>query len=195
MIKLTWLAMIFLSASLFAVAQDAKKSGSGFTPDDNCGILHGRNHAYIFCGPVGWILDTGIMNDQGIFAVFYPKGSSWDEARKHETFMYINVVDMDVKDTVKSRMDADVKDEQEHDPKVIVKPAAKIQIRDRAIPVLDFSLGENNGHEAVAYIGESKVLVMMVISSKNEEFFERDYPSFIQLVKSYVFITSEVTEQ
>jgi hypothetical protein len=57
---------------------------------------------------------------------------------------------------------------------------------------LKFALGDSNGYEAVAYIGESKVLVMIVLSSKNEELFKHDYPFFEKLVKSYQFLTSDV---
>jgi hypothetical protein len=173
-------------------APDSKKAGGGKKPDDNCGILYGRNHALTFCAPDGWLLDNGIMNDQGIFAVFYPKNSNWEKARKFKTFMYFNVVDMAAKDTVESRMDADVKEELAHDSEAKAKPKTGIQIGNRSIPVLEFLLGGKSGHEAVAYIGESRVLVMVVVSSANDELFKQDYPSFVKLVQSYHFLTSDV---
>jgi hypothetical protein len=194
--KFTKIALLFLLTVLSVQAQEnapnSKNTGGGMKPDDNCGILYGRNHSLIFCGPDGWILDNGIMNEQGIYAVFYPKGSNWDEARKTKTFMYINVVDMSAKDTVATRMDADVKEEKQYNPKTEASRADPIRVGDLSVPVLKFDLGESNGREAVAYIGESKVLVMMVISSKNEAMFKHDYPFFEQLVKSYKFLTSDV---
>lgn len=197
--KIMKIALFILLTSLAVYAQnnalDSKQTGEGKKPDDNCGILYGRNHSLTFCAPDGWVLDNGIMNDKGIFAVFYPKKSNWEEARKFKTFMYFNVVDMAEKDSVKSKMDSDVKDETQNDPETTVKQAAQIQIGNRSIPVLDFSLGGNSGHEAVAYIGESKVLVMIVISSANDELFKQDYPSFVKLVKSYQFLTSDVEIQ
>jgi len=173
------------------VSQSKEKNG-GKKPDDNCGILYGRNHSLTFCAPDGWILDNGIMNDQGIYAVFYPKGSNWDEARKTKSFMYINVVDMSAKDTVAARMDADVKEEQFYDPKRVASHADPIRIGESSAPVLKFKSGESSVYEAVAYIGKSKVLVMIVLTSKNEESFKKDYPFFEQLVKSYTFLTSDV---
>jgi len=173
------------------VSQSKEKNG-GKKPDDNCGILYGRNHSLTFCAPDGWILDNGIMNDQGIYAVFYPKGTNWDEARKTKSFMYINVVDMSAKDTVAARMDADIKEEKQYNPKTVASLAEPIHFGDRTVPVLKFKLGESSGNEAVAYIGESKVLVMIIVSSKNEEIFNHDYAFFEQLVKSYTFLTSDV---
>ena len=194
--KILKIALFVLLTSLVVSAQenapDSKKAAGGKKPDDNCGMLYGRNHSVLFCAPDGWVLDTGIMNDKGIFAVFYPKTSNWDEARRFKTFMYFNVVDMAEKETVESRMDADVKEEMQNDPEAKVKPSTKIQIGNRSIPVLEFSLSGKKGHEAVAYIGESKVLVMIVISSANEGLFMQDYPSFEKLAKSYQFITSDV---
>jgi hypothetical protein len=194
--KIPKIALFILFTSLAVYAQenalDSKQTGGGKKPDDNCGILYGRNHALTFCAPDGWLLDNGIMNDQGIYAVFYPKGSNWGEAKKSKTFMYINVVDMSAKDTVATRMDADVKEEKQYNPKTEASRADPIRVGDLTVPVLKFDLGESDGREAVAYIGESKVLVMMVISSKNEAMFKHDYPFFEQLVKSYKFLTSDV---
>jgi len=106
--------------------------------------------------------------------------------------MYFNVTDLGPKDTVKSFMAADTRREMKNDPKTSVSTGESIQVGDRSFPVLEFSLGGNSGHEAVAYIGESQVLVMIVISSLNEEIFRRDYPSFVKLVKTYAFLTSDV---
>lgn len=52
--------------------------------------------------------------------------------------------------------------------------------------------GAFHRYEAVAYVGEEKVLVMFVISSKNEAIFKRDLPAFVKLVQSYGFLTSNV---
>jgi hypothetical protein len=194
--KFTNIALLFLLTVLSVQAQEnapnSKNTGGGMKPDDNCGVLYGRNHAFLFCGPDGWLLDTGIMNERGIYAVFYPKGSNWDEARKSKSFMYINVVDMPVNDTVTTRMEADVKEEQQFDAKTVASHAEPIRVGESSVPVLKFALGDSNGYEAVAYIGESKVLVMIVLSSKNEELFKHDYPFFEKLVKSYQFLTSDV---
>jgi len=194
--KIPAIASLLLVTVLSIHAQEnisqSKEKNGGKKPDDNCGILYGRNHSLTFCAPDGWILDNGIMNDKGIYAVFYPKGSNWDEARKTKTFMYINVVDMSANDNVAARMDADIKEEKQYDPKTVASLAEPIHIGDRTVPVLKFKLGGSSGSEAVAYLGESKVLVMIVISSKNEEIFQHDYAFFEQLVKSYTFLTSDV---
>ena len=106
--------------------------------------------------------------------------------------MYINVVDLAANETVVSKMDADVKEEKKYNPQTVTTPSNQILIGGREVPVLKFILGESSGYEGVAYIGESKVLAMVVISSKNEEIFKQDYPFFEQLVKSYTFLTSDV---
>lgn len=73
-------------------------SGGGKAPaqdgkDNNCGMLYGKAHVLTFCAPSGWVLDNSIWNDQGIYAVFYPNGSTFESAKDSATIMYINVVE------------------------------------------------------------------------------------------------------
>ncbi len=190
-------ALFLLTAALQAGAQQAPISnvGGGKAPNDNCGILYGKDHALTFCAPDGWVLDNGIMNDQGIYAVFYPAGSSFQDAKDSGTFMYFNVVGKDPGATVAKMMAGDAKQVQHDAPAAVVIQSDPIKIGDTSVSVLRFAPGAFDRYEAVAYIGEEKVLVMAVISSKNENLFKKDYPAFMQLVQSYKWLSSNVTFQ
>jgi hypothetical protein len=189
--------LLLLAAALQVGAQQTPPSsnaaGGGKGPNDNCGLLYGKDHALTFCAPDGWILDNGIMNDQGIYAVFYPTGSNFQDAKDSGTFMYFNVVDRAPDSTVTKMMADDAKQVEHDAPAAVVVQGDPIKIDDVSVPVLRFAPGAFNRYEAVAYICEEKVLVMVVISSKNEEIFKKDYPAFVRLVQSYKFLGSNVT--
>ncbi len=197
--SLTIGTLFLLAVVVQAVAQQPSSSpneaGGGKSPEGNCGLLYGKEHALTFCAPNGWILDNGIMNDQGIYAVFYPTGSNFPEAKDSGTFMYFNVVGKAPDETVKKMMSDDATQVKHDAPTAVVVEADPIKVGDVSVPVLRFAPGAFDRYEAVAYIGEEKVLVMVVISSKNEALFKKDYPAFVSLVQSYKFLSSNVTFQ
>ena len=87
----------------------------------------------------------------------------------------------------------DAADTKKNDPGAVVKPRDAIKIGDRSAPVQQFALGGSSAYEAVAYLVENKVLVMFVVSSENENLFQKDYPAFVKLVQTYKFLSSNVT--
>lgn len=191
---------LLLLAALQVGAQQAPPSpgadgGGKNTGDANCGILYGKDHALTFCAPDGWDLDNSIMNDQGIYAVFYPAGSNFLDAKNSGTFMYFNVVGKAPDETLTQMMADDTKQVKQDSPDAVVVEADPIKIGEVSVPVLRFGPGGYGRYEAVAYIAEEKVFVMVVISSKNEAIFKKDYADFVKLVQSYKFISSNVTIQ
>jgi hypothetical protein len=187
--------LLLLAISVQASAQGSLPNAGGIknTNTDNCGLLYGKNHSLTFCAPDGWVLDNGILNDQGIYAAFYPNGSTWQHAKDSGTIMYINVVGRAADSTVEKMMADDAEEARQSAPTTVVKQGESIKIGDLSAPTLRFAPGDFDRHEAVAYIGEEKVLVMFVISSKNEKIFKKDYSAFVQLVQSYKFLSSNVT--
>ncbi len=190
-----FLLAVALQAGSQQTSPGSNASGGGKAPNDNCGLLYGKDHALTFCAPDGWVLDNGIMNDQGIYAVFYPAGSNFQNAKDSGTFMYFNVEGKDPDATIPKMMADDAKQVQHDAPAAVVVQSDPIKVGDVSVPVLRFAPGAFDRYEAVAYIGEEKVLVMVVISSKNEDLAKKDYPAFMLLVQSYKWLSSNVTIQ
>lgn len=192
------LLLAFLVPQLAAQAapQAPAQGGGKSTKDDNCGMIYGKAHSFTFCAPKGWLLDNSIGNQEGIYAVFYPQGSSWDEANQSGSIMYINTFGKpDDQYTIAKAMAFDAADTKKQSPSSVAKQGDPIKLGDLSVPVQVFSPGGFNRFEASAYIDSPKVIIMFVISSKTEEAFTRDYPAFIKLVQSYYFLSSNVTIQ
>ena len=47
-------------------------------------------------------------------------------------------------------------------------------------------------YEAIGYIDEERIVVMLVLSCRTEEDFKAAYPAFKELVRSYFFVTANV---
>ena len=58
-------------------SQEQSKNDKGA----NSGIIYGENHAFTLTAPTGWVLDNTSGAKQGLQAVFYPEGSSWQKGR------------------------------------------------------------------------------------------------------------------
>lgn len=180
--------------SLRAQNTEAGGGKSVQSKDANCGILYGKGHVLTFCAPKGWVLDNSIWNDQGIYAVFYPAGSTFESAKDSATIMYINVAEKNKQQpTVQKLMADDAEDAKQRTKEAIVaRPGDPIQLADMNAPVQLFAPGEFSRDEAVAYLDSPKVITMFVISSKDAKHFKSDYPAFAELVRSYKFLSSEV---
>lgn len=156
-------------------------------------MLYGKAHVLTFCAPSGWVLDNSIWNDQGIYAVFYPNGSTFESAKDSATIMYINVVERKDEKATLARMMADDAAEVEHNaPAAVVKPGKSIRAGDGEAAVQLFAPGAFGRYEAAAYFDSPKVLIMFIMSSKNQAVFQNDYPAFTKLVQSYKFLSSNV---
>jgi hypothetical protein len=168
-------------------AADASANGS-------CGLVYGKGHAFFVCAPKGWVLDNGILNDDGIYAAFYPESSSWAKAKEEGTVMYVNTAKKGKSnEDVASLMKSDAADTKANAPKAEIHEAEALKTKkDAAARVQQFTPGSYDRFEAVAYIDSPEVIVMIVMTSKDSKTFKRDYPAFKELVGSYEFMTTNV---
>jgi len=191
-----------LSFSLFVSAgHGEKKEGPSATgtpkPKDemNSGLVYGDNHAFWVTAPKGWVLDNESGVSKGLYAVFYPKGSSW---AKSPVVMYANTTSKTKEQgTLQKMIDGDVAEYRDDlkTKKIVDAQALPTGDKDKKAVVKHF-LGDNQGnYEACAYIDESKIVVFLVISAKSQKEFESSLPAFKELVASYSFFSDKVTRE
>jgi hypothetical protein len=167
-------------------------SSSPLTEEGNCGIVYGEGHAFRVCAPKGWVLDNTILNEEGIYAVFYPKGRTWSEAKDNRTFMYINTARKGAEHpTAAALMKTDAEDTRQKAPAAAISEQQRIHTKNGDARVQTFQHGEFDRFEAVAYLDSPKIIVMIVTTSKDAQSFGRDYSAFEELVKSYEFLSTD----
>jgi hypothetical protein len=159
--------------------------------DQGGGIVYGDDHAFIIEAPDGWVLDNQAGVQNGLHAVFYKKGSSWKDGT---VVMYANTAHKSNKGS--ESLDALIKTDfdrfKSHSSDIRMIDAGKVKIGKKEAVIKKFVGDKWGNYETVAYIDESKIISILVMTSRNKKEFDDSYPSFIQLVKSYTFITEKV---
>jgi hypothetical protein len=191
MLKSILLSALLAFAAFGAAAQSGKQDDGGA----GSGILYGPDYSFVVKAPKGWVLDNTSAKSQGIDAVFYPEGSSW---RESEAVMYVGIGrKMGEKDTLEGVISRDLADFKKAAPgiKIVDSQALTLAHGKEKVVVKYFVEAERATHEAVAYIEESKVVVMLVLNSKSKERFESSLPALKELAASYYFLSDSPTIQ
>lgn len=185
-VKISSAACLLLLCCLAAHAQDAKPEPR----DPNSGIVYGKDHAYLIKAPDGWVLDNRSGVPNGIHAVFYPVGSSWN---KTKVLMYVNGATKSDGDTLEKFIERDVAAYLKHSPDLKVADGEPPAVYDnRKVIAKRFSGDRAGSHEFVAYVEEDRVVVVIVLHARTLKDVDDALPAFRELVSSYRFITSSV---
>jgi len=164
---------------------------------DDSGIIYGKNYSFALTAPKGWVLDTNSGRQQGLQAVFYPKGSSW---KNGAAVMYANVYQKNdpTKESAQTVIANDVADFKKDSPSLKVVDADSMPTRtdarskDKKATVKYFTGDRNGNSEAVAYVDEGNLVVMLVLNARSQKDFEDSLPAFKEFVGSYFFFGAAV---
>lgn len=158
--------------------------------DMNSGIVYGKDHAFSITAPKGWVLDNQSGVNQGLHAVFYPKEGSWD---KLVSVMYVNTTHKDVEgnETIEKLISHDVSQFKKNSPSIEIEDSPSIVTFDNKEVIIKKFFDDKN-YEAVGYLDEKKIIVILVLTSRDEQDFEESLSAFEELVKSYYLISEDV---
>lgn len=157
--------------------------------EENSGLIYGKDFSYILKAPKGWVLDNSSAAEQGIYAVFYPIGGSWN---KSIAVMYTNTSIVDSLMTMEDFIDMDLVSFKADKKDIVITSKDDIYMGDKNVKIREI-LGDANGnYEAIAYIKEKNLVVLIVLSSRNKNEYFSNLPKFEELLKSYKFIDSKV---
>jgi hypothetical protein len=182
---------LIVAALCWCVSPAATRSEQPSSPKEaSSGLVYGKDHAFWVSAPKGWVLDNQSGAPQGLHAVFYRLGSSWSDAT---TVMYVNTGRLAKGESLQSFIAGDLARFRERSPNVKMTKESSISTSDkRTADVRRFSGDQWGNDEAVAYIQEDAIVVMIVLTARNRPDFEAARPSLSELVKSYRFMTKDV---
>jgi hypothetical protein len=167
----------------------AAASASGQKRDDTDGVLFlNADIKFILKEPAGWVLDTQTAKSQGVEAVLYGKGSSWKNAT---AVMYARVIHKDeTQDTIEKVISKDVADFLKLSKDSTVTDSPSIETRDKKQALVKvFYDAANKNYESVAFIDHDKVAVIIALSSRTKNEYEKALPAFRDLVASFFAFT------
>jgi hypothetical protein len=124
-----------------------------------------------------------------VHAAFYPQGSSWTDS---PAVMYANGATRSSGETLDSFIADDIKTFRDRSPQIQVKEEPPIKTKDGRIALVRYFSGDRSGnHEAVAYIGEKSAIIVLALSARTQDAYERSLRSFGELVRNYTFISDD----
>lgn len=174
--------LILLSFRLLIFGQGEMKTG----------IIYGSNHAYSLTAPDGWVLDNKSGVNQGLYAVFYKQGESWDKAG---TVMYTNTASLEVnaQKSIEQLIKYDLDNFKKKYSDIQIVDAKDIVIKENVVAIVKYLSGKSYGnYEAMAYINAGKTGIMIIMSSRTKQGFDNSLSAFENLVKSYLFMADKV---
>ncbi|MEP6670925.1 MAG: hypothetical protein ABJF10_17330 [Chthoniobacter sp.] len=163
-------------------------SASASITEQGGGIVYGQDYAYHLKAPKGWMLDNESGASQGVYAVFYPKGSSW----QHSVVVAYASSRPRTQDIVTADDAAKFVVEDFHakgSPKYEGQRVKTIKMKTGGEAVIYHFTGDRWGNsEAVAYFVEAKTINFIVFTSRQRKAFEEALPAFDELAASYMFM-------
>lgn len=155
----------------------------------NAALIFGRTFALTVRAPQGWTLDSRAGRKQGLQAVLYPVGSSWEES---PTVMYCQVLGRDATHDRQAVIDADIQAYRNGAPTALVLEQSELPVaKGEPALVYRFAGGARGTIEETAYLNERTVVVLFVLSSRDTAAFRTSLDSFHDLVSSYSFLADD----
>jgi hypothetical protein len=159
----------------------------------NTGIIYGKNYVFSLKAPDGWILDNKSGARQGLQAVFYRKGESWNNAL---TVIYANCASLEdpAHKTLNELINYDTNNFKKQYPGISILDGDSITIKIGLNAKVKLMSGQSyNNFDAIAYVDAGKNGIMIVMSSRTKEGFDSSKKAFESVVKSYVYIADKMT--
>ena len=151
-------------------------------------IIEGDDHLFMVAAPPGWVLDDTSGMGSRIRCVFYPQGQKWATA---PTVMYVNPMHgFGAKERTLATLVAE--DEQafhKRAPRGKISEAATIATTGKKqARVRYFADDGGQPHEAVAYVPEKSLVMLIVLTARSPQGFQKALPAYHRLVESYAFV-------
>ncbi|MFZ0296557.1 MAG: hypothetical protein WAL52_23295 [Candidatus Sulfotelmatobacter sp.] len=180
------LVLLFLISP--AVCQQSSQPADPI-PDQGGGgaILYSEGGAFMIAAPKGWSLDREVGQRLGTCCVFYPEGSTWDDA---ETVIYPNIVSKGPgQQTLHELMASDLNDFRDHNPKMSFEDGEEIRLKNHGTAKVRYFYNVNQGSsEAVAYVDEEKIIALVVVSSKTRKGLNESIPLLRSALQTYAYM-------
>lgn len=155
--------------------------------ENGYGMLRGPGYAFLLKAPEGWVIDGTSGVEQGLPAVFYPKGSSWDAgpvvayARSRPRTKTIATIEDAVNDLVSTFHARGVAGYRGEYLKTLRTDSGSEAV------IYRFTGNRLGESEATAYFPEGRSIDFVTLSARNGEEFKAAFPAFEKLVASYAF--------
>ncbi len=155
-------------------------------------LLYGDDHCFGLVPPQGWVIDDSSGMGSKIRVVLYPKGQKWSTSA---TVMYVNPIHQprDQRKSLQQMIDQDVQAFLKQAPRGKVTSAPQVKTRaGKLAEVRLFAREGGDPQEAVAYVMEEDLAMLLVLSSREIGGVKSAMPAFREMVGSYQFVAASL---
>lgn len=156
--------------------------------ESKCTIVYGKDWSFFFATPSGWKVECPANDPSGVVVALWPDGTPWADARG---VMYVTVSEKDG-----FSLEQFAEDELTHfrqqSPNLLVEVSDPIALpnKSRAL-VRKLTRDQYGNHELVAYADAGTVYLILVLSVRTQQEFDRLRPTFGEFVSSVGPMTIE----
>jgi hypothetical protein len=150
----------------------------------NSALLWQDSVSFFITPPPGWILDSEVARNEGPMAVLFRRGESWQSG---VAVMYANMLDLPHGGaaTLAEKVNSEVADWARRAGDAVITPLPDVEVEGHTVLLRKFVSRSHDAYEAVAYFWQPHAAPILVLSARSENEFQRAYPDFLRLVKSY----------
>ena len=185
--------IFMLAIGLASAQQIAAKAEDSARQKDGAAIVYAEGGGFMMSGPRGWIADRAVGERLGTCCVYYPEGSTWDNA---ETVMYPNIATKrEGQKTLKEFMANDLAGFQKDNPEMTFTDGEPISLKDKRSALVRYFYGVNQkSFEAVAYIDQENVIALIVVSPKTQKGLSNAMPLLREVLQNYAYMNVHIVK-
>jgi hypothetical protein len=171
---------------------------NGFSKDAPPLIMEPNKYSYTFGVPKGWEFSFEQAQERGARLAFFPKGGSFNYS---SSVIYVIEIDdpctTDCKSAEPKAIAKIIRESKEESPlqQVITEDPIKTKDGDKAlIRLLKGSKdprqsGDVKDNEALAFIGHDEAIILVILTVRDAQTWDRDYSAFQEIVAGHRFFT------
>jgi hypothetical protein len=180
--------MLTVVISLFTLGAKAQQASDALGPGV---IVYAQGGAFMVAAPSGWVTDGETGQKLGVCCVFYPSGTSWNDA---ETIMYPEIAEKNEHHAdLRAFMASDLEQFRTNNPELVVEDGEAMHWGTTTAVVRLFHGVNEGSSEIVAYIDEPKIVAVLVMSAKSQKALNSSLPLFRGFVRSYAYMDVKVS--
>lgn len=160
----------------------------------SCTILYYENKAITLKAPNGWVLDCESGLENGINAVLYKYGKTWQNAK---TVIYLNFASFDIENqrNLNDLISYDAITFKDNYEGIKINTKEKIEFKKFNGIIKYFGGGTYKNFEYLAYLDLKEFAIMAVISSKSKNDLDTNYSDFMKLLNTITVINIEFKDK
>jgi hypothetical protein len=171
---------IMTEQSVRHTEETVSASRPNFKMLDGAGIAYGGDLGVIVGAPKGWIFDIESGVHQGLHAVMYPKGSSWEKGGE---VIYVKTGRLEAEETLEAFIAGDIEDFKKKAPGMEIKTLEPIRLSTGEEALVRTYTGDPFGnHECVAWARHGTGVAIFVLTCRSKIGFDKSVGPFREMV-------------